>query len=259
MSKSLSPQEIWQHLRREALEFATSEPALASFYHASILNHDTLRAAVSYHLATLLSSQAVPAMSLREIFIQALQHDSEFELALCRDIEAYCDRDPACNHFLMPLLYFKGFHALQAYRLAHWLWQQDRRALALYLQNQISQTFHVDIHPGAKIGSGIMIDHATGVVIGETAVVGDNVSMLHSVSLGGSGNMKGDRHPKVGDGVLISAGAKILGNIKIGDYARIGAGSVVLTDVPAHQTAVGVPARIIEQSLPAGSGQDMMA
>lgn len=245
MSTALSPQDIWQHIRREAAELAAQEPALASFYHASILNHDTLADAVSYHLATLLDSQAVPAMSIREVFLQALQLDDSIESALCRDIEAYCERDPACNQFVMPLLYFKGFHGLQAYRFANWLWRQERRSLALYLQNQISQTFHVDIHPAARIGSGIMIDHATGVVIGETAVVGDNVSMLHSVTLGGSGNTKGDRHPKIGNCVLISAGAKILGNIQVGECARVGAGSVVLEDVPAHQTAVGVPARII--------------
>jgi serine O-acetyltransferase len=257
LSTPLSPSEIWQHIRREAAELAACEPALASFYHASILNHDTLADAVSYHLATLLDSQAVPAMSIREVFLQALTQEPGIEQALCRDIEAYCERDPACNQFLMPLLYFKGFHGLQAHRLAHWLWGQDRRALALYLQNQISQTFHMDIHPGARIGSGIMIDHATGVVIGETAVVGDNVSMLHSVTLGGSGNSKGDRHPKIGHCVLISAGAKILGNIHVGDCARIGAGSVVLEDVPAHQTAVGVPARVIKQSVRDEPGREM--
>lgn len=257
MSTALSPHDIWQHIRCEAAELAACEPALASFYHASILNHDSLVDAVSYHLATLLDSQAVPAMSIREVFLQALTLDSSIEQALCRDIEACCERDPACNQFLMPLLYFKGFHALQAYRLAHWLWGQDRRALALYLQNQISQIFHVDIHPGAQIGSGIMLDHATGVVIGETVVIGDNVSMLHSVTLGGSGNSKGDRHPKIGNCVLISAGAKILGNIRIGDCARIGAGSVVLDDVPAHKTAVGVPARVIGQNLRDEPGREM--
>lgn len=257
MGSPLSPSKIWQSIRAEATEFATCEPALASFYHASILNHSTLADAVSYHLASLLGSQTVPAMSMREVFLKAFVREPGIMQALCRDIEAYCERDPACNHFMVPLLYFKGFHGLQAYRLAHWLWGQDRRALALYLQNQISQAFHMDIHPGARIGSGIMIDHATGVVVGQTAVVGNNVSMLHSVTLGGSGNNRGDRHPKVGDGVLISVGAKILGNITIGDCARIGAGSVVLNDVPAHQTAVGVPARLVGPYLRGEPARDM--
>jgi len=257
LSTPLFPDDIWRHIRREASEFAASEPALASFYHASILNHRVLSGAVSYHLATLLGSQAVPAMSIREVFLQAMRLDSRIEQALCKDIEAYCERDPACNHFLMPLLYFKGFHGLQAHRLAHWLWGQGRRALALYLQNQISQIFHMDIHPAARIGSGIMIDHATGVVIGETAVVGDNVSILHSVTLGGTGNTKGDRHPKIGNGVLISAGAKILGNIQVGDCARVGAGSLVLEDVLPYQTVVGVPARVIGKNLGGEPSREM--
>lgn len=251
------PEFIWQGIRLEAQELAEREPALASFYHASILNHQRLADTVSYHLASLLDSQALPAMSLREVFSQAMAADASIELSLCRDIEAYCERDPACNQYLMPLLYFKGFQALQSYRFAHWLWKQERRCLALYLQNRISQTFGVDIHPAARIGCGIMIDHATGVVIGETAVVGDEVSMLHAVSLGGSGNEKGDRHPKVGRGVLISAGAKILGNITIGDCAKIGAGSVVLESVPAHSTAVGVPAKVIGRAASETPAQDM--
>lgn len=241
----MTPADIWQQMRAEANDLVAHEPALASFYHAAILNHGTLADTVSYHLANLLDSQALPAISMREVFAGALKADPDIERALCRDIEAYRERDPACDQYLMPLLYFKGFHALVAYRFANWLWRRQRRCLALYLQNRISQAFGVDIHPGAKVGSGIMIDHATGVVIGETAVVGDDVSMLHAVTLGGSGNSKGDRHPKIGSGVLISAGAKILGNITIGDGAKIGAGSVVLEPVPAHSTAVGVPAVII--------------
>ncbi|HEY7884362.1 MAG TPA: serine O-acetyltransferase [Cellvibrionaceae bacterium] len=238
------PEKIWQEIRREATDASRAEPVLASFYHACILNHHTLADAVSFHLANLLGSQIVPAMQIREVFTRAMQQDASILQALCRDIEAWCERDPACDQYLLPLLYFKGFHALQSYRFSHYLWQQQRRVMALYLQNRISEMFAVDIHPAARIGAGIMIDHATGVVIGETAVVGDDVSMLHAVTLGGSGKSSGDRHPKVGKGVLISAGAKILGNIHIGDYARIGAGSVVLADIAAHQTAVGVPARV---------------
>ncbi len=252
-----APHIIWQTIREEAQALAQGEPALASFYHASILNHRSLADTVSYHLASLLDSQALPSMSLREVFSAAMKADARIELSLCRDIEAYCERDPACNQYLMPLLYFKGFHALQSYRFAHWLWGQGRHCLALYLQNRISQTFGVDIHPAARIGCGIMIDHATGVVIGETAVVGDDVSMLHAVSLGGSGNGKGDRHPKIGRGVLISAGAKILGNIEIGDYAKIGAGSVVLEAVPPHSTAVGVPAVVIGRNQSSKPAADM--
>lgn len=241
----MTPEQIWQEIRCEAASVSRGEPMLASFFHASVLNHATLADTVSFHLASLLGDLAVPAMQLRETFARAMRQSDAIEQALCRDLEAYCERDPACDQFLMPLLYFKGFHALESYRFAHSLWQEGRYTMALYLQNRISSVFGVDIHPAARIGAGIMIDHATGVVIGETAVVGDDVSMLHAVTLGGSGRSHGDRHPKVGKGVLISAGAKILGNIRIGDYARIGAGSVVLADVGPHQTAVGVPARIV--------------
>lgn len=253
----LNPTDIWQQIRCEARELAQVEPSLASFYHANILNHASLVDTVSYHMANLLDSQALPAISLREVFLEAMRGDEHIELALCRDIEAYRDRDPACDQYLMPLLYFKGFHSLVAYRFAHWLWGQGRKCLALYLQNRISQAFGVDIHPAARIGSGIMIDHATGVVIGETAVVGDDVSMLHAVTLGGSGNTKGDRHPKIGNGVLIAAGAKILGNIAVGEGAKIGAGSVVLEPVPPHSTAVGVPAQIIGRPATDAPARDM--
>jgi serine O-acetyltransferase len=184
-------------------------------------------------------------MTVREVFEEALSADPGIGVAMRADIKAYKDRDPACDKFTMPFLYFKGFHALQAQRVSHWLWQQQRQPLALYLQNQISQVFGVDIHPGARIGQGIMIDHATGVVVGETAVIGDDVSMLHAVTLGGSGCQGGDRHPKIGSGVLISAGAKILGGITVGDGAKVGAGSVVLESVPAHTTVAGVPAKVV--------------
>ncbi|MGH1370661.1 MAG: serine O-acetyltransferase [Cellvibrionaceae bacterium] len=236
---------IWQAIRAEAQEASRDEPVLASYYHAAILNHPTFDAAISFHMANKLDSSTVQAMTIREVFEEALAADDQIGEAMRADIKAYKDRDPACDRFTIPFLYYKGFHALQAQRVSHWLWRQGRKSLALYLQNQISQTFGVDIHPGARVGKGIMIDHATGVVVGETAVIGDDVSMLHAVTLGGSGCQSGARHPKIGCGVLISAGAKILGDISVGDGAKIGAGSVVLESVPAHTTVAGVPAKIV--------------
>lgn len=238
-------EQIWQAMRAEALIAGRDEPVLASFYHAVILNHTRFEAAIGFHLANKLASVSVPAMVVREMFEHAMNADAGIVQAMYRDIYAYKERDPACDKFSTPFLYFKGFHALQSYRIAHWLWQQGRTTLALYLQNQIAQAFDVDIHPGARIGSGIMIDHATGVVVGETAVIEDDVSMLHGVTLGGTGCQGGDRHPKIRRGVLISTGAKILGNIEVGEGAKIGAGSVVLESVPAHTTVAGVPAQIV--------------
>src|SRR5690606_24464163 len=202
-------------------------------------------AAISFHLANKLDSQAMPAVVIREIFETALARDPQIELAMRADIFAHRERDPACNKYFIPVLFFKGYHALQSYRIAHWLWRQQRECLALFLQNQMSQGFDVDRHPAARMGQGVMIDHATGVVIGETAVLEDNVSMLHGVTLGGSGSSKGDRHPKIRQGVLIGVGAKILGNIEIGQGAKIGAGSVVLDAVAPHTTVAGVPAKVI--------------
>jgi serine O-acetyltransferase len=235
--------DVWQEIRKEAQQASTAEPVLASFFHASILNHHSFAAAISFHLANKLDSQALPAMMLREVFEEAMLADANIEAAMRADIRAHRERDPACKLFFMPFLFFKGYHALQSWRIAHWLWQQGRNALALYFQNQISQAFDVDIHPGACIGKGIMIDHATGVVIGETTVIDDDVSMLHSVTLGGSGCVKTDRHPKIRRGVLIGVGAKILGNIEVGEGAKIGAGSVVLEPVAPHTTVAGVPAK----------------
>lgn len=237
--------DVWQEIRTEAQQASATEPVLASYYHASILNHHSFSAAISFHLANKLDSQALPAMMLREVFEEAMRGDAAIEVAMRADIRAHRERDPACKYFFMPFLFFKGYHALQSWRIAHWLWSQGRNALALYFQNQISQAFDVDIHPGARIGKGIMIDHATGVVIGETAVVEDDVSMLHSVTLGGSGCVKTDRHPKIRRGVLIGVGAKILGNIEVGEGAKIGAGSVVLEPVAAHTTVAGVPAKLV--------------
>jgi len=237
--------DIWPMLREESRSASMNEPMLASFYHASILNHSSFRAAISFHLANKLDSQAVPSMLIRQVFEEAMLADPAIETAMVADIFAYRDRDPACDKYSMPFLYYKGFHALQAYRIAHWLWRAERESLALYLQNLIAEVFGVDIHPGAQIGQGIMIDHANGVVVGETAIIEDNVSMLHSVTLGGSGCGTGQRHPKIRQGVLISAGAKILGDIEVGEGAKVGAGSVVLESVAAHTTVAGVPAKVV--------------
>lgn len=239
---------LWESIRNQTQKQAECEPVLASFLYSTILNHATLEAALSFHLANKLDSQALPAMMVREVIEQALADNPLISAAMRADLQAVTERDSACCSMVTPLLFFKGFHALQSYRIAHWLWQQGRTSLALFLQNRISSVFAVDIHPAAKIGKGIMFDHATGIVIGETAVVEDNVSIMQSVTLGGTGKVAGDRHPKVRKGVLISAGAKILGNIEIGECAKVGAGSVVLKDVPPRTTVAGVPARVVGDS-----------
>jgi serine O-acetyltransferase len=236
---------IWAAIREEVVKEAEREPILASYLHATILNHDSLEDALSFHLAGKLAGPSLPAMLIREVIDEALAKSPSIKEAVRADVQAVRDRDPACKSYSEPLLYFKGLHALQSHRISHWLWEQGRHALALYLQNQISESFGVDIHPAARIGSGILIDHGTGVVIGETAVVEDNVSMLQEVTLGGTGKETGDRHPKVRRGVLIGAGAKILGNVEIGEGAKVGAGSVVLSDVPPHSTVAGIPAVVV--------------
>ncbi|MFQ5457320.1 MAG: serine O-acetyltransferase [Myxococcota bacterium] len=236
---------LWQTVRDEVAGEVQKEPILASYLHATILKHSNLEDALSFHLAGKLETLSLPSMLLREVFEESLGKSPELRLALRADIEATRERDPACRGYFEPLLFFKGLHALESYRVAHWLWGQGRVALALYLQNQISERFAVDIHPAAKLGSGLFIDHGPGVVIGETAVVEDDVSMLQEVTLGGTGKEKGDRHPKVRRGVLIGAGAKILGNVEIGEGAKVGAGSVVLDDVPAHSTVAGIPAVVV--------------
>lgn len=239
------PDPTWQQIRQETRVQADEEPILASFLHATILNHDSLEAALSFHLANKLDSPTAPAMLIREVVTQALEDDPAIGAAVRADLAAVNQRDSACCSLATPLLFYKGFHALEAYRVAHWLWQQKRQPLALFLQNRISVVFGVDIHPAARIGQGIMLDHATGVVIGETAVVEDNVSIMHAVTLGGTGKESGDRHPKVRKGVLLSAGAKILGNIEIGEGAKVSAGSVVLKPVEPHTTVSGVPAKVV--------------
>ena len=237
---------IWDAIRREALTQIAQEPMLASFFHTVVLSHRTLEDALSYQLASKLASATVGELTMREVIQEAFEGSPGIGLSCRRDLQAVLQRDPACRGYFVVILYFKGFQALQSYRVAHHYWRHGREALALFLQSRISQAFSVDIHPAATIGAGILIDHATGLVIGETAVVDDNVSMLHDVTLGGTGKSVGDRHPKVRHSVLIGAGAKILGNIEIGEGARIGAGSVVLHPVQAHTTVAGVPAHIVK-------------
>lgn len=239
----ISPEQLWNTLLEQAQKQADCEPVLASFLYSTVLNHHSLESSLSFHLASILDCPTTSAMMLREVIEEAMTADSSIIAAVFADLNAIDTRDSACCSLLTPLLFYKGFHALQSYRIAHWLWQQGRKSLALFLQNRISMVFSVDIHPAAQIGSGIMLDHATGIVIGETAVVENNVSIMQAVTLGGTGKESGDRHPKVREGVLISAGAKILGNIEIGAGAKIGAGSVVLKSVPAHTTVAGVPAK----------------
>lgn len=236
---------VWPALREEAQRVARDEPSLASLLNAVIIRHTDLAAALSYQLARKLGDQELRAMSLREVAQEAYAADRGIVDCAEADLRAVFERDPACKGFVQPFLHFKGFQALQTHRVSHWLWRSGREALAFYLQSRMSELFQVDIHPAAKIGPGAFFDHGTGIVIGETAVIGENVSMLHGVTLGGTGAERGDRHPKVGNGVLLGAGAKVLGNITIGDFAKVAAGSVVLKDVPSGCTAAGVPARLI--------------
>ena len=237
--------ELWQQLRRDAEQVIQQEPLLASYVYACILNHDSLASALSFILANKLSDDVMPVVTVRELFDSAFESSPEIiEFAVC-DIKAVYDRDAAICSYLPVILYLKGFQSIQVHRLAHYLWKNSRQELALFIQSRNSEVFSVDIHPGCMMGRGIMFDHATGIVIGETSVIEDNVSILQQVTLGGTGNEGGDRHPKIKSGVLISAGAKVLGNIIVGEGSKVGAGSVVLNDVDPHTTVVGVPARLV--------------
>ncbi|GJD49952.1 Serine acetyltransferase [Methylobacterium crusticola] len=236
---------VWRRLRQEAEAVVRAEPRLASFLVATILNHGTLESAVAHRVASRLGHPALAGDLIAQSFAEAVADDARIGQAMRADIGAVMDRDPATTRAIEPVLYFKGFHAIQAHRLSHWLWERGRRDLALYLQSRSSEVFQTDIHPAARIGRGIFLDHATGLVVGSTAVIEDEVSILHDVTLGGTGKHGGDRHPKIRHGVMIGAGAKILGNIEVGSCARVAAGSVVLQPVPPCTTVVGVPARVV--------------
>jgi len=239
------PDRIWEHLRHEARAISEREPVLGALVNDRILLRSDFWDSLATVLSHKLTEEAIPASTLHKVFLPILRERAVSQ-ASRRDLSAVVERDPAANRTLVvPFLHFKGFQSLQAYRVAHVLWTSGRRDLALFLQGRIATVYGVDFHPAAVIGEGILIDHATGVVVGETAVIGNDVSMLHGVTLGGTGKVTGDRHPKVGNGVLLGAGAKILGNIRIGQGSKVGAGSVVLSDVPDHVTVVGVPARVV--------------
>lgn len=239
---------VWGRIISEAEQAVLDEPLLGGMVHYSILHHQTIERALAYRISLKLANGEMSEQILREICDEAYGADAELALAARADIVATYERDPACHRFLQPMLFFKGFQAVQSYRVANWLYREGRKDLAFFFQMRSSEVFGVDIHPAAHIGRGIMIDHAHSIVIGETAVVGDNVSMLHSVTLGGTGKEEEDRHPKIGNGVLIGAGAKVLGNIRVGDCSRVAAGSVVLDEVPSCKTVAGVPARVVGEA-----------
>ncbi|WP_426126172.1 serine O-acetyltransferase [Pararhizobium sp. PWRC1-1] len=239
---------IWDSLQEEARIAAQQDPLLAAFLYSTIINQRSLEDSVIYRICERLDHPDLQANLLRQTFSEMLEDWPEWGSILRVDIQAVYDRDPACTRFLEAILYFKGFHAIQTHRLAHWLMNRGRRDFALYLQSRSSSVFQTDINPAARIGKGIFLDHATGLVVGETAVIGDNVSILHGVTLGGTGKEGSDRHPKIGNGVLIGAGAKILGNIHIGNCSRVAAGSVVLKEVPSKTTVAGVPARVVGEA-----------
>ncbi|ABG32531.1 serine acetyltransferase [Roseobacter denitrificans OCh 114] len=239
---------VWNQITAEARQAAQDEPLIGGFLHACILHHKSIEKALSYRVAAKLASNEMSMVVVREMVEDAYAADKTLIEAARADLVAIYERDPACHRLLQPILYFKGYQAMQSYRVGHHLWKTGRRDLAYFVQMRVSEIFGVDIHPAARMGKGIMIDHAHSIVIGETAVVGDNVSMLHSVTLGGTGKEEEDRHPKIGNGVLIGAGAKVLGNIKVGNCSRIAAGSVVLEEVPECKTVAGIPARIVGEA-----------
>ena len=249
MSKTLARMTkldpIWTRIQEEARDAIQAEPLLGGLIHSSLLHHPTMERALAYRFSLKLASGEMSEQILREIADEAYALSNDLVMDARADLVAVFERDPACHRFIQPLLFFKGYQAIQAYRIGHWLWGSGRKDLSYFIQMRVSEVFGVDIHPAATLGRGIMVDHAHSIVIGETAVVGDNVCMLRSVTLGGTGKADGDRHPKIGDNVLIGAGAKVLGNISVGSCSRIAAGSVVLEDVPPCTTVAGVPARVV--------------
>ena len=239
---------IFARIRQEAEETVRNEPELAGFFMSSVLNHETLESAIVHRVAARLDHQDIASDLIRQTYLEIISRDPSIGEAFRADLIAVADRDPACMRFIEPLLYFKGFHALQCHRLAHALWKAGLRDFALWLQSRSSQVFQTDINPAARIGKGVFLDHATGLVVGQTCVIEDDVSILHGVTLGGTGKERGDRHPKIRRGVLIGAGAKVIGNIEVGYCARIAAGSVVLSPVPHNKTVAGVPARVVGEA-----------
>jgi serine O-acetyltransferase len=237
--------QLWQNLRDEVLRLSDKEKLLVSYFNESVLKHSSLESALAAILSVKLSSPYLTGSRLRKEIELIFEQSEETRTAIRKDLLATAARDPAARGIAEPFLHYKGFHSLESYRISHVLWNKGRSALAYFIHSRTTEVFAVDIHPAAKIGHGIFIDHATGVVVGETARIGNDVSLLHGVTLGGTGKEQGDRHPKVGNGVLIGAGAKILGNVNIGEGSKIGAGSVVLEHVPPHCTVAGVPARIV--------------
>jgi serine O-acetyltransferase len=248
---------LWARLQQEARDAYERSPQLAPLFLDSIINQQSFERAVIHRVATRLKNDVISLPLIVQAYHQAMVADPSIATAMRTDITAVFERDPACERFIEPFLYFKGFHAIQAHRLTHWLWESGDRDFSLYLQSRSSEVFQTDIHPAARFGQGIFLDHATGLVVGQTAVVGDDVSMLQDVTLGGTGKASGDRHPKISRGVMIGSGAKILGNIVVGENARIAAGSVVLQPVPAHATVAGVPARIVRTVTPSEPARTM--
>ena len=239
---------VWDRIVEDARAAVAASPAMGGMFHAGVLQHDVFDDALAYRIAMKLESSEMSAQNLRDIADDAYLQDQELVQAARADLVATMERDPACHRLMQPLMFFKGYQAVQAYRLSNWLWREGQFDLAYFMQMRVSEVFGVDIHPAATIGRGLMIDHAHSIVVGETAVVGDNVSMLHSVTLGGTGKQEEKRHPTIGNGVLIGAGAKVLGNITVGYCSRIAAGSVVLHDVPPMKTVAGVPAKIVGEA-----------
>ncbi len=248
---------MWAHMRKEAEDGLRFDPALAPLFMGALLNRHSLEEAVVHRVSGRLGASAMDAAAIADAFFAALESAPEIGESFRADAAAYVERDPACRRLIEPLLYFKGYHAIQSARLAHALWRAGKRDFAFYIQSRASDALSADIHPAARLGKGIFLDHATGFVVGETAVIEDDVSILHGVTLGGTGKVAGDRHPKVRRGVMIGAGAKILGNIEIGACARIAAGSVVLHAAPPNSVVAGAPARVVGIEPEAQPARDM--
>mgnify|MGYP002348231350 CR=1 FL=1 len=256
-TSTVSSDALWENLKSCARATQQAEPSLGPMLDEFVLMHDSFEQALALRLSAKLVYHSERGGHLHDVFREAFSSDPQIAEKVRRDLLAVSERDPACDTILTPFLWFKGFQAITCHRIAHWLWNNHRQQFARYLQSLVSEVFAVDIHPAAQLGGGILLDHATGFVAGETSVIEDDVSILHAVTLGGTGKEKGDRHPKVRRGVLIGAGAKILGNIEIGQGAKIGAGSVVLTSVPPHTTVAGVPAVVVGKTESAAPAFEM--